>query len=137
MKTILLAILLIVFGALSVLAFQEAQMTEPVWWSLVLPTLIVVALWKYRVQRWIGRNWNPNISQDAFISSKPIAYWWLGMYFFLVCGFLVALGASQYYGFKVHSAAILGFFSFWWIKYELWGLLVCRNSESCGGGLES
>ncbi len=137
MKIVWFFILIPIFIALSVLAIQEAEMTDTVWCSVLLSALIMLALWKYRVRMWIGRQWNPQIPQDEFNSARPLAYWWLGMYFFLVGGFLVAMATSQYYGFKIPSAAILGFFSLWWIKYELWLLLLCRNIEGSRVNLNS
>ena len=95
--------------------------------SFPLPALLLLALWKYRVQLWCSQRWQPNMSQEQINSAKPIAYWWLGMYFFLVGGFLAAMILSHYFDFKIPVAAILAFFSLWWIKMDIWWLLLCRN----------
>ena len=128
-KTIWFAVPIASILALSVLASQEAKLTDTVWWGCVLPALFALVLWKYLVRSWIGKHWNPNMPQDEFNSAKPLAYWWLGLYFFLVGGFLLAIFSSQFYDFRIPNAAIVGFFSLWWIKIELWGLLVCRNCD--------
>ena len=137
MKTIWFAVPIASILALSVLAFQEAKLTDTVWWGCMLPALIVLALWKYRVRIWIGNNSNPNMSQDEFNTLRPVAYWWLGWYFFLVGGFFVAIITSQFYDLKIPNAAFLGFLSLWWTKIELWGLLVCRDCRASKVQLKS
>jgi len=123
MKTIWFAVPIASILALSVLAFQEAKLTDTVWWGCMLPALFVLALWKYRVLSWIGQCWNPNMSQDELNTLRTVVYWWLGLYFFLVGGFLFAMFSSQFYDFKIPNAAFLGFLSLCWTKFELWGLL--------------
>ena len=113
--------------ALCLLGFNESILSDTVWWSCLLPALLLLALWKYRVQLWCSQRWQPNMSQEQINSAKPIAYWWLGMYFFLVGGFLAAMIFSHYFDFKIPVAAILALFSLWWIKMDIWWLLLCRN----------
>ena len=137
MKTIWFAVPIASILALSVLAFQEAKLTDTEWWGCVLPALLVLALWKYRVRIWIGNNSNPNMSQDEFNTLRPVAYWWLGWYFFLVGGFFVAIITSQFYDLKIPNATFLGFLSLWWTKIELWGLLVCRDCRASKVQLKS
>lgn len=137
MKTIWFAVPIASILALSVLAFQEAKLTDTVWWGCMLPALFVLALWKYRVLSWIGSNSNSNMSQDEYNTARRLAFWWLGLYFFLVGGFFVAIITSQFYDFKIPNAAFLGFLSLWWTKFELWGLLVCRNCDGSRGHLNS
>jgi hypothetical protein len=137
MKTIWLIVPIALILASSVLVSQEAKLTATVWWGCMLPTLYVLALWKYRVRIWIGNNSNSNMSQDELNTARPLAFWWLGLYFFLGGGFILAVFSSQVYDFKIPNAAIFGFFSLWWIKIELWGLLVCRNCRASKVQLKS
>ncbi len=51
------------------------------------------------------------MSQDEFNTARPVADWWLGLYFLLVGGFLLAMFSSQFYDFNIPDAAIVGFFS--------------------------
>lgn len=51
------------------------------------------------------------MSQDEFNTARPVADWWLGLYFLLVGGFLLAMFSSQFYDCNIPDAAIVGFFS--------------------------
>lgn len=127
MKTIWFVIPFALTVALTALALLEAKTTPAAWWSCVLPALLVLAFWKFRVRIWIGRHLSSDMSEDEFKSAGPLASGWLGMYFVLVGGFLVAFITSQIYGYRIPSAAFLGFLSVWWTKTELWGLVWCRD----------
>ena len=122
-----LAIPCAILIALCLLGFKEAKLSATVWWSCLLPVLFLLAIWKYRVRIWLSQCWDPNMSEEEINSAKPMAYWWLGMYFFLVGGFLAAMIWSQYYGFRIPVAAILAFFSLWWIKMDIWWLLLSHK----------
>ena len=137
MKTIWFVIPFALMVALTALALLEAKMSPAVWWTCVLPALLALALWKYRVRVWIGQHLNSNMSEDEFKSAVPMAYGWLGMYFVLIGGFLVAIISSQIYGYWIPSAAFLAFLSLWWTKTELWGLMLCRDCRASEVQLKS
>ena len=113
--------------ALCLLGFNESILSDTVWWSCLLPALLLFALWRYRVRIWLSQRWHPILSQEEINSAKPMAYWWLGMYFFLVGGFLPAMILSQYYGYRIPFATILAFFALWWIKMDIWWLMLSHN----------
>ncbi len=113
--------------ALCLLGVNELKLSDTVWWSCLLPALLLLALWKYRVRIWCSRRWQTNMSQEQINSAEPIGYWWLGMYFFLVGGLLPAMILSQYFDFRIPVAVYLAFFSLWWIKMEILWLLLCHN----------
>jgi len=129
-KTGWLAIAFAILIALCLLGFNEAKLSDTVWWSCLLPALFLFALWRYRVRIWLSQRWQPIMSEEEINCTKPMAYRWLGMYFFLVGGFLAAMTLSQYYGYRIPFAAILAFFGLWWIKMDIWCLMLSHNGVS-------
>ena len=132
-KTAWLAIAFAILIALCLLGFYEAKLSDTVWWSCVLPALLLFALWKYRVRIWLSPRLHPIMSQEEINSAKPMAYWWLGMFFFLVGGFLPAIILSQYYGYRIPFATILAFFALSWIKMDIWCLMLSHNDVRSEG----
>ena len=132
-KTSWLAIAFAILIALCLLGFNEAKLSPTVWWSWLLPALFLFALWKYRLRIWLSQRGHPIMSLEEFDSAKPMAYWWLGMYFSLVGGFFAAMILSQYYGYRIPLATILAFFALWWIKMDIWWLMLSHNSVRSEG----
>ena len=113
--------------ALCILGLNEAKLSATIWWSCLLPVLLLLALWKYRVRIWLSQHWQANMSQEEINSARSMAYWWLGMYFFLIGGMLAAMISSQYYGYRIPVAAILAFIWLWWIKKDIWWLILSHH----------
>ena len=123
-NTIWLIVPTIAVPTLALLGAAESQIPSKAWWTCVAIIISVLVLWKYFVRRYLNQDWNPTFSFTEMRSARTLAYAWMGMYFVAGSGFIATLVASQYFHFSLHTGLLITFFSAWFIKLEIWALLL-------------
>lgn len=116
--------------ALGGVGAAESYLPATAFWVSVAVLLLLLALWQYRARWYLSRQGNLELTAVEFEAAKPTAFLWLGAYFSLTLGFFALVATSWYYQFAIPAGVFLTFFATWWIKLDLWALLLNRARKA-------
>jgi hypothetical protein len=110
--------------ALVATSFIRSQLAESVYWVAMALLILALVVWKYAVRRCLLTNINSRLNDSSVAKLRPYAYAFMAIFFGSATAFLAYTFAMWYFQFQENWTITVAFFSLWFIKIEVWGLII-------------
>lgn len=110
--------------ALVATSLIRSQFAESVYWIATALLILALVVWKYVVRRSLLSNIDSRLNDSSVSRLRPFGYAFMAVFFGSATAFLAYTLAIWYFQFQVNWTIAVAFFSLWFIKIEVWGLII-------------
>jgi uncharacterized membrane protein YjdF len=125
-QRLMISVLIPAFIVLALVATSliRSQFPENVYWIAMALLIMALVVWKYVVRRCLLSNIDSRLNDSSVAKLRPYAYAFMAVFFGSATAFLAYVSAVWYFQFHVNGTILVAFFSLWFIKIEVWGLII-------------